>query len=139
MEIGGTDVVLMARPGVPVTEMILRRVQFLWPECVFEDANTGGQHPIWSESVWLYGTGSKEFFVYRDEAAALAWDQDGGTEENLDTMLYFLVEKQPQSGRLAREVTIVCGHPSSDVVQLVEDLVKTFQCSPPGINEKCAA
>ena len=126
MEIGGIDIVLAARRNAPVAEIVLRRIRLMWPHCVFEDAERPGCHPISSPWVWFSGTQSTEFFIYRDDEAARAWEEQGATAENQDAMIHVLLGESERAGSLM-DVTLVIGSQSPDISALISDLDRTFR------------
>jgi hypothetical protein len=122
MTIRGVDVVLRVERPVPVADMILRVTRRHWPGCVFQDADQAQTFDNNDPSLWLYGTASREFFIYRDREAAKAWRQFGGTPENQNTMLHFLIGGDSTGEPPRRDVTVVVGELSGEMVSLVDDL-----------------
>lgn len=90
MGIGGTDVVVeFEKVSYPSTlTAILKVIREEWPEAVVEPGH------------W------REAFVYRDAAAKVAWDLDGGTDENQATMLIIIMSDT--------EVLIVYGNSKNE-------------------------
>ena len=129
MNIGGIDVVLRVKPDVPVADIILRVTRRLWPECVFQDADQSQILDNYDPTVWLYGTASREFFIYRDRDAASAWGQDGGTPENQHTMIHFLIGGGSTPTNPLREVTVVVGELSGQMASFISDLKQAVRRS----------
>jgi hypothetical protein len=120
MIVGGTDITFPVKNGVQLADVILHAARELWPEYVFQDAEEVELHENSDPDVWLYGTASTEFFVYRDREAADNWTRLGATSENQNLMLHFLVDTDPSSGR--KRLTVVVGELAGDVAHFVRDL-----------------
>lgn len=129
MTIGGHDIMMDVPPRVPTVDLILGRIRRLWPEARFQDAEEEDRYAIYDPHVFIGGARSKEFLIYRDLVAVVAWDRDGVTPANLNTMLYFIV-RDGASGRVGMsEVTLVCGEKTREIEQFVDDLRKSFRSS----------
>lgn len=126
MSIGGTDVVLRAPRHQPLGDVILRTCRRHWPDCVFQDAGEEQIHSLQESIVWNRGVASKEFFVYRDRAAAEKWNVEGASPANAETMLYFIIDDAGNDTKFL-EVTAVCDNLSPMMKQVVRDLGGSFQ------------
>jgi hypothetical protein len=129
MIVGGSDIILWAPPGVPVAALVLGRLQRLWPQSRFQDIDDETDRDIHDPWVRIHGSRSREFFVYRDRGAVVAWERDGATTANLDTMLYFIIGDDPSGRDGLQEVTMVCGKKTRTIRQLIADLTKSFRSS----------
>ena len=129
MSIGGRDIVIAAPPDVSPAEVVLGYMRRLWPDGFFQDADQEDVHPINSPRVVIQGGLSREFFAFRDSGAVAAWQLDGATPENENSMLHFLVADPPLSKRLPRHVTLVCDELSAAIDQLIADLKMSFRGS----------
>ncbi|MEO6808368.1 MAG: hypothetical protein ABI353_04575 [Isosphaeraceae bacterium] len=130
MIVGGSDLVLFAPSNAPVADLILGRIRRLWPDSQVQDVNEDARRSIRDPRVVIRGGLSKEFLIYRDQDAVDAWDRDGATLANLNTMLYFIIGDASQIEEGLREVTLVCGEQTREVQQLVRDLEASFQGKP---------
>jgi hypothetical protein len=126
MMIGGSDLVLEVPPRVPAAELIIARMRHFWPEALFQDAESDVAHPIQDPWTGLYGSASREFFIYRDRPSFESWQAEGGTDENLDRMLSFLIGNDAAAGSPG-QVTVVCGEQTPAVRRLIEDLQGSFR------------
>ena len=131
MIIGGVDVVLRVERTVPITDVVLRIARRLWPRCVFQDADQPQILDNDDLTVWLFGTASREFFIYRDRQAANAWSQVGGTPENQNAMLHFLISGSLPGDNARRELTVVVGGLSEQMVSFIDDLKHAVGCVEP--------
>jgi hypothetical protein len=129
MIVGGSDLIFFAPADVPVVGIILRRVRQLWPLAWFQDPDEDKAHRIDDPRVISHGGESREFLIYRDQAAVSAWDRDGATPENLDSMLYFLIGEASEVEPGRRELTLVCGERTQAIEQLVRDLESDFDAA----------
>src|SRR5437879_5940925 len=93
--IGGTDVMLEVQAGVPVSDVIFRAVRRHWPAYVYQNADDETTPFTRSPGAGLPKPTGREFFVYRDEQAALSWDEHGAIPENFNTMLHVILGKDP--------------------------------------------
>jgi hypothetical protein len=87
--IGRTDVVIPRPVEDDGKRAILRILLAAWPGAIFEDAESD-EEPAELGGLDLDAL-TDEFFVYRDAAALQAWDQEGGTDDNLDSMVHLLL------------------------------------------------
>ena len=129
MPLGGIDVVLLAPAQECVGDMILRACRRHWPreKCLFQEARDEvNVYPLDDPWVWAVGTGSKEFFVYQNEDAVKAWDADGATPANSNTMLHFIVGDADAKDPGMVEVALVCDKLTPDVRALIADLKAAF-------------
>jgi len=129
MIVGGNDIVIPAPPDVPVTDLILSRVRRLWPNGRFQGADEDVDHALGDIYVVMQGGRSREFFIYRDRPSFEAWERDGATPTNLETMLYFLIGDPPADGWGLRQVTLVCGERTGAILNLIGDLESSFRAS----------
>jgi hypothetical protein len=126
MRIGGNDIVILARRRLPVADIILRLVRHLWPACVVQRADESVIHDLTRADEWLYHIVGEEFFMYRDKSAAEGWMRNGGTPENQNTMLHFLIDTTGAAGATSC-VTVVVGEISTELRQFLDDLAKTIR------------
>lgn len=124
MEIGGIDVILPVERDVAAAEIILEAVRTLWPGAIFEDADDAGTHSMDDPEIWQYWSASREFFIYRDRAAAEAWEKLGGVDENQNSMLHFLIASD--SSGCDRRVTVVIGSRTVETEWLLRNLKENF-------------
>jgi hypothetical protein len=127
MSIGGIDAVIDSPPGVPVSDYILLRVAYLWPESCFQDADEDECRPVAHHSTKVRARRTREFFVYRDRAAAASWKSYGATEANSNTMLHFLIDDDPVDMDRPRHVTLVFDERTEQVEQLIRDIATGFR------------
>jgi len=86
--IGGEDLVLPF-PWEPADRnRIVRFFRQLWPDGVYEDANTAYAGRF--SDALLFAPPSAEFFAYASLEAWAAWEADGATAANQDTMVHVL-------------------------------------------------
>lgn len=88
--LGGTDITCRAQmhPAESL-EVVARAAVFAWRNAVFEDAESGAAHDCIGDVPF---SGMRELFVFRDPQARAAWDSEGGTAENSNTMLHVLAD-----------------------------------------------
>jgi len=87
--IGRADIVIPRPVEEEGKRTILRILRAAWSGAIFEDAQSYDE-PV--ELAKLDADALKEeFFVYRDARALHAWDEQGGTDDNLDSMIHFLL------------------------------------------------
>ena len=123
MNIGGIDVVLqVVDPSVPIADIILQAARRLWPGCVVQDADQSQTFGNDDPNLWLNGIASREFFIYRNLDAAISWNQAGGTLENQQTMLHFLIGGRAADNPCVRELTVVVGALTEEMARFVDDL-----------------
>lgn len=114
--IGRIDVVFTAPASAPVGEIIAEVCRQYWPHALFQDVDEEQTHAL--DHGWNGAGSSKEFFIYRDAAAADAWENLGVVPENENTMLHFLIRDQGDLGE-EREVTCVCDAPTGDAEKII--------------------
>ena len=129
MIVGGSDLILCAPPGVPATALVVDRLRRFWPESRFQDVDEETDRDIHDPWVTVHGSRCVEFFICRDRAAVVAWDRDGATTANLDTMLYFIIRDDPEGRDGLQEVTLVCGKKTRAIRRLIDDLTQSFRSS----------
>jgi hypothetical protein len=79
MEIHGSDTVI--KSNIPIADNLIRLlVQDHWPQMVYE--------------IMTCDDGSIDLFLYKDEAAKNAWDVEGWSEANDETMIYVIIAKE---------------------------------------------
>ncbi len=128
MPLGGLDAILIAPTGECVGDLILRVCRRFWPDesSCFQDAldevNVFRLDDPW---VWLKGTSSKEFFVYRDEEAVSAWE-DGPTCNNANTMFHFIIGDPLPSDPRFVEVAFAFDKHTPEVGRFIRDLTSCF-------------
>jgi hypothetical protein len=128
MSVGGIDIVLLAPANECLTDMILRACRRHWPneKSYFQDANDENHvYSLDNSWVWKVGTTSKEFFVYRNEAAVKSWEE-GPTPANTNTMFHFIIGDANPSEPGEVEVCLVCDKLTRDVKRFIDDLTDTF-------------
>ncbi len=85
MEIHGSDTLIVS--NIPIAENLIRLlVEDHWPKMVHELMNCPD--------------GSIDLFLYKDETAKNAWDKEGWSESNDETMIYIIFAKD------AKEISI---------------------------------
>jgi hypothetical protein len=124
--IGGTDVLLLAPPGVPAAEIILATMRLLWPGAIFQDANATQGHEIADRWTSLNASASTEFFIFRDRGTFEKWQQEGASSENENSMLHFLLDQADAKANSLVHVTLVCDTLTSEIEKVVGDLQLTF-------------
>jgi hypothetical protein len=135
MPVGGMEVVLPAPAQECIGDIILRACRRHWPgeTCYFQDVtdeeNVYSLNEPW---VWLRGTTSKEFFVYRNRAAVEAW-ADGPTAANVNSMLHFIIGAGNGPDRDTVETTVVFDRLTKDVRFFLDDLQSTFLSTAAGM------
>lgn len=117
--IGGTDILIEAREGFAVWDMILRTVLHHWPDCVYQNANdaSGTIHQVMNAGI--SNPPSCEVFIYRDATAAQLWEEEGATEETANTMLHVIVG---ESSSQVVPVTLVCDDLSGEMAAIVDEI-----------------
>lgn len=102
MDIHGSDTVINS--NIPVAENLIRLlVQDHWPQMVHE--------------LMACPDGTIDLFLYKDEASRLAWDEEGWTEENDETMIYVILSKE------SKEVSITIDDDAKNQF-IVDDIVQ---------------
>jgi hypothetical protein len=123
--IGGHDWLLLAPPGIPVADIILQRMLREWPDAVFLDADGTVPAPLRDPRV-LLGCQSREFFIFRDEAAARSWDEHGAVPGNANTMFHFVIQPGSDLGWNCQIVTFVFDKKTRQTTRLASDLEAAF-------------
>jgi hypothetical protein len=118
MEMNSTDTVLPVRRGTPAAELILRRAGEMWPDFFVEDVNSGANYHRADSDLWLYGTASKNFYMFRNKSSMEDWGNSGRTDENAGDLLAVII--QPP------RVTLSCGTITEDIQQFIDDIRTTF-------------
>jgi hypothetical protein len=123
MSIGGQDAVLQVPAWDGTSDVVLRFVRQLWPHCVVESDDQPEPNALRSPSDWLRATREKEFYIYRDLAAAKIWDEKGQDPSNWNRMFYVLLDDRPGE---TWQLTVVVDELSPDVRSLLEGLRATL-------------
>jgi len=125
MMIGGHDTILYAPAQTFVADVILRTCKRHWvgSECCFQDADDERIHSLTDPWVWISGSASREFFVYRDQIAADDWTAHGAVKKNANSMLHFIIR---QGRSQMQEITVVCDRLTPDVRRFLADLKDGF-------------
>jgi hypothetical protein len=141
MTVGGIDTVLLAPAGECVGDLVLRACCRHWDrwKCIFQDGNDQATHSLDEAWVWEVGTASKEFFVYRDRAAAESWNTDGATAANANTMFHFIIGEPRPGDPNTVEVAFVCDKLTREVKDFIADLKTTFLAGIAGWKVRQAA
>jgi hypothetical protein len=85
--IGGIDIPLPTRAGRASLEVAVRAIRQRWPRAEFEDALSGERFEHFLQIP--FGE-IEELFVYRDRAAADAWDEQGAVPSVANTMIHLI-------------------------------------------------
>ena len=141
MSIGGIDIVLLAPAKECVGDLILRVCCRHWNgrKCQFQDANDTNIRPLDDPWVWQVGTASKEFFVFRDPAAAESWGKEGAIPANANTMFHFIIGEPKADPPSTVEVGFVCDKLTTSVKDLLAELKAAFLAVIGGAKEYIAA
>jgi len=103
MEIHGSDTLLTS--SIPIAENLIRLlVQDHWPNMV---------HELFSSN------GSIDLFLYKDEAAKIAWDEEGWSEANDETMIYVILDKDSKEISITIDDDRKNNHIVEDIVQFI--------------------
>jgi hypothetical protein len=121
MMIGGIDIILEVPREVPVHQRIIDQVLRFWPGARFQDVDSDDDRPLAESAVRIASADSREFFIYRDQATAKSWQEDGASVATYNTMLHILVDHAPE-GTGGRRVTIVCDDRTDQVEQIIAAL-----------------
>jgi len=127
MAIGGRDIVLIAPRHICHGDIILRACQRMWDgyECVFMDVETTQLHSLRESWVWLVGSGSPDFFVFRDRAAADSRVEEGAVEHNSNTMLQFIIALRHGDDATV-DVALVFDRSTRQIAELAKELSVSF-------------
>lgn len=102
MEIHGSDTLI--KSSIPIADNLIRvLVQDHWPNMVYE---------IMTDRV-----GNVDLFLYKDEAAKNAWDEEGWSEINDETMIYVIFAKE------SKEISVTIDDDARNRY-IVEDIVQ---------------
>jgi hypothetical protein len=103
MEIHGSD--FLIKSSIPIADSLIRfLVKDHWPSMVYEIMSCDND-------------GSIDLFLYRDEAALKAWDEEGWSDENDETMIYVILAKE------SKEISITIDDDSNNKY-IVEDIAQ---------------
>jgi hypothetical protein len=130
---GGVDVLMMAPADECVGDIILRVCRRHWEgsDCVFQDASESQTHSFSEQWVWEVGSSRKDFFVYRDQAAAVSWGAKGAVKENANTMFHFLIGDRLPAERRLLEVAVVFDKFDPAVRRFLKELQTAFLSAIP--------
>ncbi len=78
--IGGADIVVPGRATERQAEDALQCLRAHWPEAQVADHRYAPE----ASRVW------REVFIHENEAALEAWENEGGTEQNMGTLIHIL-------------------------------------------------
>lgn len=85
--IAGIDVEFLAHSDDTSVEVAVRAIRQIWPDAVFADAFTGRRY----DTFWDIPFGqTEELFVYRDHAAADAWNSESAVPATYNTMVHVI-------------------------------------------------
>jgi hypothetical protein len=131
MSIGGVDTILLAPARECIAELLLRACQQHWQgqTWVIQDGDEEDFHLLDDPWVWRVGTQSKEFFVYRDRAAAESW-KEGPTPANANTMFHFIIGEALATNPGVREVVVICDDLTPEVQRFLASLKVLLLPSP---------
>ncbi len=119
--IGGVDIVFWAPDEGAAVDAILRIVRRHWKDFVFQNGDDPAPIPR-PPGNWLPTPSGRQFFLYRDEAAARSWDDNGAIPENANTMLHVLVGNRWQPGTHFRSLTLVCDEATGEMSQILGEI-----------------
>ncbi len=117
--IGGTDIVLEVNPGAPAAEAVFAIVRRYWPSCVFQDAEDEST-PFAPPDIWPPQLSSREFFLYRDQQAALSWEEHGAAPENRNLMLHVILPEERRDAPAA--LTLVCDEVRGEMKRMIREI-----------------
>jgi hypothetical protein len=130
--IGGIDIVLEAPLGIPVFDMILRRIRHFWPEAVYQNADDEvNSYPIREHWESISCIQADEFFIYKNLEAAQSWDKAGAIQANHNTMIHVIIGKPSIHMPELQQITVVYDVPTPEIKNLLSDLKETFHNSIP--------
>ncbi|MBY0528041.1 MAG: hypothetical protein K2R98_31885 [Gemmataceae bacterium] len=98
--------------------LILDAVFEVWPDGLFQDAEHDDLHPLSAAPVDQRADEPHEFFVYKDQSAAISWNRNGWTEEFGDDMIHFLSAECAARPDVV-QLTLVIGTATSETLRLV--------------------
>ena len=100
----GDGHIVAAAGGDPLSDVIIRRMGWTWPEGVYQDGDSADLYDLFDPWVMEFGPRSREFFVYQDRESAESWNEHGAIPENANKMLHFLIGAElPEPQRLAAD------------------------------------
>jgi hypothetical protein len=114
--IGGVDIELRSMAGDLAVEVAVRAVRQHWPHAVFENPETAERYETFLEIP--FGE-LNELFIYRDAAAADAWDAQGAVPELYNTMVHIVADPDT--------VTVVVDEKNSVIDELVGDISQALK------------
>ena len=101
---------------------VLQVVLGAWPEGIVEDDGNGRAFPL-RDAVLDQTWQPNEFFIYRDQASADVWTEEGYTEENRGRMLHVLIGNHVQD---EIELTLVVDVISPQTNALVDGIAQAL-------------
>ena len=119
--IGGVDIVFWVPDEGAAVDAILRVVRRHWKDYVFQNADDPRPSPR-PPGNWLPTPSGRQFFLYRDDAAARSWNENGAIPENANTMLHVLVGNRWQPGTHFRSLTVVCDEVAGEMESLLDEI-----------------
>jgi hypothetical protein len=123
--IGGTDNVLWVDENAPAFDLIVSAVRQHWPHLVLQNADE--DLPIEpSKSSDLTILLGREFFLYRNAAAAENWLNEGVTESNKNTMIHGLLGNRRKPDRRVRSITLVADDWTGELAAILKDIQEAF-------------
>src|SRR5262245_10146820 len=114
--ISGLDIVVQVRRADFDLRTLLDAVLDWWPEAIFQDASAEATRPLSSLVAGSERLSTVEFFVYRDEASARSWNQEGRTPANANAMAQFLIQDTAEPELL--QITLVVDQLSGETLGL---------------------
>jgi hypothetical protein len=124
--IGGIDISFNVPGNNSTADLIVRQMRQFWPDGVFQDADSADTHGIFDPWVAIYGTNSREFFIYRDAESAQRWEDAGAVPENSNTMLHFLLGPPTDVNSESQQITVVCDNRTEEIMSVIRDLQVTL-------------
>lgn len=120
--VSGRDAIFETpRQGFDV-RILLEAVLNLWPDAQFQEADDEQAKPLAEAAIG----NSREFFVYKNEAAATSWNDEGWTEQHENDLAHFIVQDDP-TDRDRLHVTVVIGSVTEDTQRLLDDVLAAFR------------
>ncbi|MBL8796870.1 MAG: hypothetical protein JNM56_23415 [Planctomycetia bacterium] len=120
--IGGIDL------SFPLSRAAFRPLTLLdaaldfWPQCQYQGAEDEDARPVRDLLEHEAQLAAAEFFLYRDLDSVNAWDRDGSTPANDNTMIHILVRDHPHDAQ-AVQLTVVVDAVTAEIVALIDALV----------------
>ena len=106
MEMHGSDILIESK--IPIADNLIRiLIQDHWPKMVYEI----DERPD-----------VIDLFVYKDEKAKKAWDEEGWTKENDTTMIYVILDKQSTEINFTIDDHKKNRYIISDVIQFIRNI-----------------